>query len=358
MLGVDGKFKAIKYITDDLSDHEALVDVLQECIIQAVIAETTKGKPNGPYAPLLYDVGWDMDEDKLYICSELLDNKLENLIEGSTPAVNDAIIPNALIQLADALDFLHKSYEFSHRDLKSDNVMYSTRADGSYQFRFIDFGLSCMTWNGVRLSGASWWDDAHTCYKVDRDLTQLIYEIVGFKASAVSAGLLGRLQKLLKLTTAAGDCRLDLDCDSAAAGPMNWLKSYNMLNRANVRARGTPSRVKTEMQAFQRGSPFKDTPVAAIVAASPPAPCPLGTVMGPDGACVADPAPPGVSGTTPSPPPAAAAKPCPKGQIRNPATGRCVKKTGRIGRKIATGSARRSTRRLRRSTRRLRRSSN
>jgi hypothetical protein len=351
VIGTDGKHYAIKRITDDFEEVQDLRNVLQECIIQAIVAETTKGEPNGPYAPQLYHVGWDMDKSQLYICSELLDNKMDNLIAGSTEDVNDVVIPDALIQLSDALHYLHTTYEFNHRDLKADNIMYKTRPDGSYQFRFIDFGLSCMTWNGVKFSGASWWDEDHSCYKVDRDLTQLVYDLVKYKSAYISAALLDRLHKLLKISkTGQADCYLDTDCVSTAAGPaaMSWIPSYNFLNRANVRARGTPSRIKAEMQAFQRGSPFRGTPVAAAVARSPPTPCPLGTIRGPDGDCIEDPAPPGVGGTSPelaraaAAAPAAAAKPpCPSGQIRNPKTGRCVKKTGRVGRKIATNSTRR-----------------
>jgi serine/threonine protein kinase len=349
----DGSYAAMKYITDDLGSIDDFLDVVQECIIQAIIAETSKGKPNGPYAPHLYEVAWDRDLEKLYICSEMLENKLQNLLEGSTAAVNDAIIPDALIQLSDGLDFLHKTLKFSHRDLKSDNVMYSRRPDGSYHFKFIDFGLSCLTWNGIQMSGAKWWDADHGCYKVDRDLSQLIYELAWLKKRFLSPPLVDRLHHLLKIRqTGKPDCYLDADCDGGKL--TGWLASYDFLDNAVVKARGTPSRVKEEMQRFKRGSPFRNTPIAAVVAESPPKPCPPGTIRGPTGACIPDPAPPGVGGPTPPKAPKApkppkaktpkAAKPCPPGKVRNPATGRCVKATGRIGRKLPANK----TRRLRR----------
>jgi serine/threonine protein kinase len=259
-------------------------------------------------------------------------NTLENLVGGLTPAQNNAVVPDALKQISAMMKFLQKELYFNHRDMKGDNIMYDRAPDGRGRvMRFIDFGMSCITWAGMKISGSTWFDVKHTCFKKDRDMSQLVYYIQHYLGSKLSAPLLNRLQLIIRANVGARHkCEMAKLCP--ARGLKEWRNTYNFLDRENVRVpAGTPEFIETNMQKFLEGKPFESPPK------DPVGICPPGKIRNPKtGRCVKNKSTPLVGNVGP-------AAPCPPDKIFNPRTRRCVKKTGAVGRLLAV--TRRSRRR-------------
>lgn len=319
----DGSQYAIKYIKGKLDSKEEFVAFLKECIIQILVAEVSKAQPTGPYAPRLYEVAFDPVTSEGFIRSEQMRNKMDNLVAVLSPAENDLMIPDALKQLATALKFLFKELKFNHRDLKGDNIMYVRSPDGMFRWwRFIDFGMSCVTFDGMKISGSSWFDDSHSCFKEDRDLSQLMFAMYQYYAPYISDRLDARLRKILMANIKSGKghkCSMYKFCPRDRL--IKWANIYDFVDRPNVEIpAGNPDFVIANMKRFTDGNAF-----------IPPAPvCPEGMIVNPrTNRCVAIAGPVGHDVLA-----AAAAKPCPHGKILNPETGRCVSITGAIGRKL------------------------
>lgn len=338
----DGKEYAIKFIKEKLSNKAEFITFLKECIVQILVVEASKTKADGPYAPRVYDICYNTTRNEGYIRSELMKNKLDNLVGAFTPDQNDIFVPDALLQIANIMRDLQISLEFSHRDMKGDNVMYTKGVGGRRLMRLIDFGMACVTWNGMKISGSSWFDASHSCFKKDRDMSQLIFYIQRYHHTKLSPQLDLRLQLMLRATVGASHkCDMHLLCP--AHGLKEWSDVYNFVDRANVKIPGgKPNFVATDMQRFVDGEAFESpvnslvvslAPKPAAVAAGmpahdPPRICPAGEHMDPaTGRCVKDVAPPLVGN--------AGLVPCPAGKVRNPVTGLCVKATGAIARRVA-----------------------
>lgn len=343
-LGSDGRYYAIKRIKHVEPEYD-IVTLMKECIQQIIIVKHTKDLPNGPYAPILYKIGYDSENKDAFIVSELMDNTLWNLISSRTIEENDIVIPNVIAQLAKELQILQKDLKFNHRDLKSDNVMYKTKPDGSLNVKFIDFGFTCLTWNGMFINGGEYFKYSKKCFRPVRDIVQLITSILYFHSYVLSKKLKDRLNHIIstkhrtrkqKLTTYMKD----------------WVNSYKLLDRNNyVVEAGDPKTVYDEMIRFQENVPFRGvSPVAAPVAPAAAVICPPDKIMNPaTGRCVLrtgaigrklakEIAAPAVAVEAAPAVPAPAAAPvsdgCPPGKIRNPKTRRCVKRDGAIGKKL------------------------
>ena len=359
----DGQSYAIKYIKRGLSTKRDFLIFLKESLIQILLAEESKAEPGGPFVPTLYEIGFNPFTMEGFIRSELMHNSYENLVNALTPAENDIVIPDALHQIATHMKFFGERLAFNHRDLKGDNIMYRravNAAGKSYrQFCLIDFGLSCLTWNGLQISGGNYFAASATCFKKERDLCQFIYYIVNF--NPISDKLRAELVKFLIVRLKKSEVKLLEVLDA-------WLDTYNYLNRKNVFPVTQPNVVMRAMDKFMGKEVLPEPPkicppgtsynpetkrcvaiggpAAAAVEAAHPAPeCPPGKIMNPktrrcvkvDGwagkhalAALAIPA----ANVAPLAPPPAD---CPPGKIRNPKTRRCVAVDGYAGRRAARG---------------------
>jgi hypothetical protein len=340
----DGKEYAIKFIKEKLSDKTEFITFLKECIVQILVVEASKTKADGPYAPRVYDICYNSTRNEGYIRSELMKNKLDNLVGAFTPDQNDVFLPDALQQIAKMISDLQKSLEFSHRDMKGDNIMYTKGPGGRRLMRLIDFGMACVTWNGMKISGSSWFDASHSCFKKDRDMSQLIFYIQRYHHTKLSPQLDLRFQLMLRASVGASH-KCDMHKLCPTHGLKEWRNVYNFVDRANVKIPGgKPNFVAQDMQRFSDGEAFESpvnslvvslTPspeAAALPARDPPGICPPGEHKDPaTGRCVKDIAPPLVGN--------AGLAPCPAGKVRNPATGRCVKATGAVARHVAAAPA-------------------
>jgi len=329
----DGSEYAIKYIKEKLAEKKEFVSFLKECVIQILVAEVSKSQPTGPYAPIVYEVAFDPVTNEGFIRSERMRNKMDYLVTALSPAENDAMIADALQQLATALKFLFKELKFNHRDMKGDNIMYVRSPDDAARWwRFIDFGMSCVTFDGVQISGSVWFDADHSCFKKDRDLSQLMFAMYQFYGDFISEKLKARLRKILIANIKSGKehkCAMYKFCPADEL--KKWDNIYDFVDRANVEIpTGEPEFVYANMKRFSKDEAFV-----------PPAPtCPAGKVVNPEtGRCVSADGPIGRKLLLPAPAAAVRAagpvgKPCPADKILNPATRRCVKRDGKVGKGI------------------------
>ena len=150
-----------------------LANFLKECIIQIILSEVSK--PVGR-VPEVYRIGISDEETPTsgFIISELMDDTLDKFIINKSEEEKDVILTDALVQVADILDFFQKTVRFNHRDLKSNNVMYKTVGDKPV-YRIIDFGFACILWNQLEVQTNTY--QFQTCFKAGRDLAQLTYEL-------------------------------------------------------------------------------------------------------------------------------------------------------------------------------------
>lgn len=75
--------------------------------------------------------------DKIYMVMEYYENDLKTVMKMSRQSFSMAEIKRLMIQLLDALAYLHKRW-YLHRDLKSSNLLYSNKG----QLCICDFGLA------------------------------------------------------------------------------------------------------------------------------------------------------------------------------------------------------------------------
>lgn len=342
--GPDGNLYAIKRI-HSVDNHDDVVTLMKECIQQIIIVEHTKHMPNGPFAPVLYDIGYNQYGNEAFIVSELMTNTIWNLVSSQTKDQNDEFIPKMLTHISKNLNTLQTDLKFNHRDLKTDNVMYLTKPDGTTEFKFIDFGFTCLTWNEMFISGGNYFKHSPKCFRVTRDIVQLITSIIWFHKSVLSPKLKKRLMDIIA-TKHGGTTR------KLTQYMKEWTNSYEFLDRNNyIVEAGEPRMVYDEMIRFGEGKPFQGKrasrkvrkPTSVEVPAGVDI-CPPDKIMNPaTRRCVlrtgaigrklekemAAPAPP-----APPVPVAAASDGCPPGKIRNPKTRRCVKRDGAIGKKL------------------------
>lgn len=340
---------AIK-VVNELDTEASRNYFFSECVIQILLAEASRGQPNGPFVPDVYGVACDPVTYHGYLRSELMENTLLNLTDALTPAENDTVVPDALTQIAQCLKYFGTALEFNHRDLHCGNVMFVTRGDGTRRFKLIDFGFSCLKLpNGGRLLGGNYFETSPTCFKKDRDLSQLMYYC--FISKNMSPELQARLAHILQATVKNPKrhiCQMAKKCP--VDGLIEWRHTYRFLDRANVSVPlGDPDSVMNQMRRHVAKEPLKTrkatkprTPKAVkaptlIPPVRVPAPkiCPPGTVLNPaSGRCVkADGAvgkkllgvvaPPALP-AAPAPAPAMPA-PCPPGTERSAVSGRCIK---------------------------------
>ena len=377
----DGKEYAIKFMTRKMNPEE-LEALVKESIINILVADASKEQPTGPYAPNLYELAYNPITKEGFIRSELLHNRFDNIVNAFGPVENDTVVPDAISQIASMLRFLFTTLRFNHRDLKGDNVMYAKSPDGKTRwYRFIDFGMSCITWNGLKISGSQWFDEKHSCFKTDRDLSQFIYFIVVYLGRRLSPKLLTHLQSML-VANVGGKHKCVMYKHCPLRGLKDWRTVYNFVDRPNVVIpNADPSIVLQEMNRFRRGEPYLGAPAPPKPIRAPKEPaaakiCPPGKVLNPKtGRCIkAKGSAPGLAPTGPAglavdpslaaaaarplrpaledlfePRPAAlpmppapakakSEKPCSPGKIRNPKTRRCVKATGATARGITRKS--------------------
>jgi serine/threonine protein kinase len=332
-----GEFVAIKRLLN-VNTNLMIRNFLTEAIMQIMLQHESAGQAHGPFVPAIYTIGYDRVGKEGYICSQMMRNTLKVLTDANTPAINDTIVPDAVKQVATILKFFGSRLEFNHRDLKGDNIMYVRDAANRPIFKLIDMGHSCLTWNGLKLTGSSYYG-ASACFKKDRDLAQLLLYLHNFTPN-ISPRLRGHIHALLQANV-GGDHICNVAAGCPANGLTDWLSSYKFIDRANVRfERTSPNEASGAMNDFLHPPVL---PVQSVVVGDGKIAkriCPSEKVYNPaTGRCVKRTGAigrrlPADSDAT-EPDIAPPARTCPADKIMNPATGRCVNRSGPIGRRLA-----------------------
>ena len=299
----DGKMVVVKLIS-----MGPLRNFVKESIINIVICEKTRTftQPEinltGPFAPEVFEIGTDPATGQHCIVSQAMHATIFRFLRGraAQPDQIDAEFPGFMIQVATMMDYLNKNLGFNHRDFKTDNAMYIRDARGRIQARLIDFGFSCIKFDGIYVNGGGY--DFKHCLLGSRDLTQFIYELYTYHPY-LGRNLIDMLKSILTFPGREGNVCYMYKGDGC--GRMKaWKDTYKFLNSGTIKnVNGTPAAVRSLFVAFSLGknwrAELKYVPGAMVPVAKPVVP-----VV------------------------------CPTGKIFNPDTRRCVSLTGALGRKL------------------------
>lgn len=178
-----------------LKTKDDLQALLCETLIHILLLQASVGERNGPYVPYLYKIGYDKKTRKTYLLMEWMSHALDEEIVRRSKDENDQRLPTILRQVAHALTFFGTHLRFNHRDLHPGNVMI---ARSFQRVVLIDFGYSCLTWNGLQIKGPSIYNDTpNPCYKPDRDMPFLCMRLYKFYDKYLNPSLLEHIHATL-----------------------------------------------------------------------------------------------------------------------------------------------------------------
>ena len=230
---------------------EEFQDFVKEAIMNIILENASQTQPRGPYVQRFYEIAQDALHKVIFMRMELLEGTFGDLIVAHTPDENDRLIPDILKQIATISEFFQTNLAMNHRDLKSDNIMYSMR-DGKPYIKVIDLGFTCMTYKGIHISAANGvFERTHACNRKSRDLTFLLMELLLDFADKMTPKLYETLRKLLKFKTPRSECQMNGFC--IEEGLREWENSYDFLNRKNIEnPHTTPKEIKHQMSNFTK----------------------------------------------------------------------------------------------------------
>ncbi len=207
--------KVVKVLVKSSKFDEQPEYYLREAIVQIVVAKETETESYpqidlyGPFVPRLYHIG--IGEKEYYLVSERLDKTIH---EYNIPRYYDREFRIRLAKVAKILEVLYTKVQFNHRDLKLDNIMYKLNANGTENIKLIDFGYSCLKYQGITIFNAS--TIMFNCFKITRDVSSLLYYIRAY-APISKAGF---LYKIIDILLKSQD----------GAKPATWGNTYSTFN--------------------------------------------------------------------------------------------------------------------------------
>ena len=307
----DGKIMKIQQTKNYKLDR-----VLPEIQIQQKLSVLEPGT-----CPIIYEYGIVYRTDpKVYVVTimERYDGTVDRLF-GKNHSTE--LFLEWLDQTATTLHRLEK-YEFNHRDLKPDNMMYRYR-DGKYQFVLIDFGFSCATFGKEKLAAAMYYEPTEVCFRKSRDLSQLLYAFYHFNSKKFSPEVRSFVEQLLTFQTPKGKpCKM-FQNKCSPYKIEQWLDTYEFTNRRDIEnPNAIPAAVLEAIVLFDTCSPGqvinlkKKTCVTTRTSLRKTQRAILPSDKRKEVLEIYN------------------AKHCPEGTILNPPTRRCVKIDGAIGKKL------------------------
>jgi serine/threonine protein kinase len=248
MSETSGDLCAIK--VQKYTSPEEFQDFVKEAIMNIILENASQTQPHGPYVQRFYEIAHDALHKLMFMRIESLDGTLGDLIGAHTPDENDTLIPNALQQIAVISEFLQTNLAMNHRDMKSNNIMYSMHGVLP-RVKLIDLGFSCMTYNGIHISGQGSFPATRACNRKSRDLSFLLMELLMDFTDKMTPKLYETLRGLLRFKTPRSECQMNSFC--AEEGLHEWINSYNFLNRKNIEnPHTTPKEIKAQMSEFTK----------------------------------------------------------------------------------------------------------
>jgi serine/threonine protein kinase len=223
-------------------------ETVLEAIMNIILMTVSESKPNGPYVQRIYEIAYDPLRRQIYMRIEMLDGTLGDLLLENTIEENDTALPKILLQIGTILDFFHTAVGMNHRDLKSDNIMYSMK-NGKPRIKLIDLGLACMTYKNIHFATSTIFPSTHACNRKSRDLSFLVLELLLDFADRMNSPLYETLRESVRFNIRGTECRLNRYCPHE--GFRQWLNSYEFLNRADVEnPRTSPKELRKRMLGF------------------------------------------------------------------------------------------------------------
>jgi hypothetical protein len=283
-------------------------DVVKETIINILIVKETEGLSypaihlTGPFAPCIYDFGYDTAAGTGFIISEKMRATVNSALSNARldKTYLSTFFKMALLQLSVILKDMGRLLRFNHRDFKSDNCMYVRDAAGNISIKLIDFGFSCITYNGMYIAGNGGYSFKH-CNVPGRDLTQFIYEIYKYHPY-MPAEIHEFIEALLTFPVGKRTFKMY----SGRGRVKDWRNTYDFLNdKTVVNQNCLPENLYHIALAFFEKKPWRPLLQGALAVV----PIPVAA-------------------------PAVAVAPCPPGKIWNPNTRRCVLATGAVGKAL------------------------
>ena len=104
-------------------------------------------KLSHPNVASIFDFG-ETDDGLVYLAMEFIEGESLHALLDRETALHPDVAADIIGQSADALQAAH-NLGILHRDLKPDNLMLTTRADGTYLVKLVDFGIARTMDSGV-----------------------------------------------------------------------------------------------------------------------------------------------------------------------------------------------------------------
>jgi len=252
----------IKPMAIKIKSNVDVMNLIKESLIQIIICNKTHGFDangiKGPFAPEIFDVGYNTLTKEYCIVSEYIEDTVRNVLLG-IPIVDteasEIFILNVLIQTSYMLSYLYSTLRFNHRDFKSDNIMMSRIKGGYVRVYLIDFGHSCLNYDDLIIEG----NDGHfnECSVNSRDLTQFLYEL-NFSSKHKLFNFSDKFNKLIVdlLTVQRGDkiCNLTEGCE----GIRKWENTYSFLNVKDENPNCKPEVIINILDSYLKNMDYSD----------------------------------------------------------------------------------------------------
>jgi len=156
---------------------DSLPNLFLETAIQIIIQEESRRAGNGmKICPDIYEIAFDSVSKSFYIFQEMLDIEMKQDFIFNAGKLTASQIADVFTQIAIKLNWLYDNLEFNHRDMKSDNIMFKYDPSGNREVFFIDFGLSCLTYRGIRIKTKNYFQN-QKCFEETRDMSFILYDI-------------------------------------------------------------------------------------------------------------------------------------------------------------------------------------
>ena len=222
-----------------------LPKVLPEIQIQQKLSLLEPGT-----CPIIYEYGIVYSETNIVHVVTIME-RYDGTVDRLFKKVHTiGIFMNWLDQTATTLHRLEK-YQFNHRDLKPDNMMYRYR-NGKYQFVLIDFGFACATFGKEKLAAALYYEPTQVCFRKTRDLSQLLYSFYHFRSHYFPPEVARFVKQLLTFKIPEGNTCKMYKNECSPYKIEEWLDTYEFTNRAEIEnPNATPLAILDSIELFK-----------------------------------------------------------------------------------------------------------
>jgi serine/threonine protein kinase len=230
-----------------ISNDDSFLQIIKEVIIQIIIFKETKDLAYGPYCGEIKKILKEVKYGKivsLVIEMEKLTVPLDKKINSLKKALNDSFIPDFFTRFIQMHNWLRLNLKYNHRDCKTDNLMLKENSYGTYELKFIDFGFTCINYNGISLSSdpARIYSSSSKCDLKTRDLSMLLYNIYKWNGHVLSNELRDILKTYLNFEfTPKIQCELDGNCNFKTPVKANasetWLALYDFFDKMGTNSK-------------------------------------------------------------------------------------------------------------------------